>query len=31
MLVYHGDSDPVLNFNWVKPGYEKYLKPHKNF
>jgi hypothetical protein len=31
MLVYHGDSDEVLNFKWVQPGYEKHLKPYKNF
>jgi hypothetical protein len=31
MLVYHGDSDMVLNYQWVRPSYEKYLVPHQNF
>jgi hypothetical protein len=31
MLVYHGDSDDVLNFNWVKPQYIKHLKSLPNF
>lgn len=21
----------VLNYQWVKPGYDKHLKPYKNF
>lgn len=31
MLVYHGDSDMVLNYQWVKPGYDQHLKACKNF
>ena len=31
MLVYHGDSDAVLNYQWVKPHYDKYLAPRSNF
>lgn len=31
MLVYHGDSDMVLNYKWVKPGYDKHLSTLKNF
>jgi hypothetical protein len=31
MLVYHGDSDDVLNYNWVKPKYDKYLSALPNF
>lgn len=31
MLVYHGDSDSVLSYQWVKPGYDKHLRAHKNF
>lgn len=31
MLVYHGDEDSVLDYEWVRPSYEKYLLPNKNF
>lgn len=31
MLIFHGDSDNVLDYKWVKPDYEKYLKELPNF
>ena len=31
MMVFHGASDDVLNYKWIKPSYDKLLKPHKNF
>lgn len=31
MLVYHGDEDDLLDFDWVKPIYKKHLHGRSNF
>lgn len=31
MTVYHGGYDDVLSYKWIKPGYDKHLKPYDNF
>lgn len=31
MIVYHGESDDVLRYDWVKPKYDKHLQSLPNF
>ena len=31
MTIYHGDSDDVLMYEWVKPKYDKHLQKLPNF